>query len=57
VEQVFSQIHAYFSSETENIISSAVIAAEPLFILLAGSMVIFMVWKFVLPVFSLIGGL
>jgi type II secretory pathway component PulF len=57
VERIFSQIHAYFNSETENIISSVVIAAEPLFILLAGSMVVFMVWKFVLPVFSLIGGL
>jgi type II secretory pathway component PulF len=57
VESVFTQIHTYFEHESNEIATNLVTSAEPVFILLAGSVIIFLVWRLVLPVFSLIGGL
>jgi type II secretory pathway component PulF len=57
VESVFTQIHTYFEHESSEIAATLVTSAEPVFILLAGSVIIFLVWRLVLPVFSLIGGL
>ncbi|MDR1748229.1 MAG: type II secretion system F family protein [Spirochaetaceae bacterium] len=57
VEQVFSQIHTYFEHESSRIISNTLAAAQPVFILIAGVIVIFLIWHLVLPVFSILGGL
>ncbi|GHT75613.1 type II secretion system protein [Spirochaetia bacterium] len=57
VESVFTQIHAYFEHESSEIATTLVTSAEPVFILLSGSVIIFLVWRLVLPIFSLIGGL
>jgi type II secretory pathway component PulF len=57
VESVFTQIHTYFEHESNEIASTMVTSAEPVFILLAGFVIILLVWRLVLPVFSLIGGL
>jgi type II secretory pathway component PulF len=57
VEKVFSQIHSYYEHESTELVTSLVSILEPAFILLAGSFIILLVWRFVLPVFSLIGGL
>lgn len=57
VEKVFSQIHAYFENESTVLIGNITSAAQPVFILAAGSVILFLVWRFVVPIFSLIGGL
>jgi type IV pilus assembly protein PilC len=56
-EKVFSQLHTYFEHEATRLITNITSAAEPIFILIAGSMIIFLVWRFVVPIFSLIGAL
>ncbi len=57
VEKVFSQIHAYFEHESTVLIANITSAAQPVFILIAGTLIILLVWRFVVPIFSLIGGL
>lgn len=54
---VFKHIHRYYTKENEQLISTALTAAEPAFILAAGLIVLFLVIQFVLPVFSLLGRL
>jgi type II secretory pathway component PulF len=56
VESVFTQIHNYFEHESNEIATNLVTSAEPVFILFAGSVIILLVWRLVLPVFALIGG-
>jgi type II secretory pathway component PulF len=57
VEQVFSQIHSYFEHESSLVISNTLAASQPIFILIAGLIVIALIWQLVLPIFTLIGGL
>jgi len=54
---IFKQIHAYYTKENEQLISTALAAAEPAFILAAGLVLLFLVIQFVLPIFSLLGRL
>lgn len=54
---VFTQIHTYFEKENNHLISMTLSAAEPAFILIAGFVLIFLVIQFVLPIFSLLGGI
>ncbi|ULQ59029.1 type II secretion system F family protein [Brucepastera parasyntrophica] len=57
VENAFSQIHSYFEHESNQIVSNVVATAQPVFILIAGIIVILLIWRLVLPIFSLIGGI
>lgn len=57
VEKVFFQMHTYFENESTVLISSITSAAQPVFILIVGIIIIMLVWRFVVPIFSLIGGL
>lgn len=57
IENVFNQIHDYYSTEAKTIISNFVVSAEPIFILITGILIFIMVGQFVLPVFSLLGAL
>lgn len=54
---VFKQIHMYFEKENNHLISMTLSTAEPLFILVAGFILLFLVVQFVLPIFSLLGGI
>lgn len=56
-ERAFSQLHTYFEHESAALIANITSLAEPVFILIAGSMIIILVWRFIVPIFSLIGGL
>lgn len=57
VEEVFSQIHDYYSKQSLRIIGNIIVSAEPVCTIIAGMIIFFMVGQFVLPVFSLLGGL
>lgn len=57
VEKVFSQIHDYFNNESAQLIETITSAAQPFFIIVAGLVIILLLWWFVMPIFSLIGGL
>jgi type II secretory pathway component PulF len=57
VEKVFTQLHVYFENESTVLITNITSAAQPIFILVAGTMIMLLVWHFVVPIFSLVGGL
>ncbi len=57
VEQVFAQIHRYYEQENTHLMGSMLAAAEPAFILAAGILLLILVSRFVLPVFSLLAGM
>lgn len=56
-EGVFSQIYEYYSNENSNIISGIAVTAEPVFIILTGIIVLFLIGQFVIPIFKLLGTL
>lgn len=53
----FSQIFNYYQNESENILTGLTQAAEPVFILLTGALIIAIIAQFVIPVFNLLGTL
>jgi type II secretory pathway component PulF len=57
IHSVFEQLHSYYENENDAELGTVLAAAEPLFILIAGSVLFFFVCQFVLPVFSILGGL
>jgi type IV pilus assembly protein PilC len=57
VDSVFTQIYAYYSYENAHIISGIAVGAEPVFILLTGIIVIWVVSQFVIPIFKMMGSL
>lgn len=54
---VFSQIHDYYDKQSSRIIGNMIVSAEPVCTVITGIIIFFMVGQFVLPVFSLLGGL
>lgn len=57
VHSVFEQLHRYYDNENDTMINGIISATEPLFILLAGGLLFLLVFQFVLPIFSILGGL
>jgi type II secretory pathway component PulF len=57
VEPVFTQIRAYFQEDVDRMSERLMNLLEPCLILVVGSIVLFMVLQFVLPLFSLYGRL
>ena len=57
IHSVFEQLHRYYENENDAALGTVLAAAEPLFILIAGSVLFIFVCQFVLPVFSILGGL
>lgn len=57
VETVFNQIYSYYSYENEHIVAGIVVSAEPVFILVTGIIVIWVVAQFVIPIFKMMGSL
>lgn len=55
--EAFSQICSYYQSESESILSGITQAAEPVFILITGAIIIAIIAQFVIPVFNLLGAL
>lgn len=55
--EAFSQICSYSQSESEGILTGITQAAEPVFILITGIIIIAIIVQFVLPVFNLLGAL
>lgn len=56
-EEVFTQIYEYYSNETSNTIAKLVVSAEPVFILITGSIIISIIFQFVIPIFKMMGTL
>lgn len=57
VEEAFNQICSYYQNESENILTGITQAAEPVFILVTGAIIIAIIAEFVVPVFNLMGAL
>ena len=55
VGQVFSQIRKYFQYETERVLKRISIWLEPVFIIIAGLSILFLVVNFVVPIFTMYG--
>lgn len=55
--EAFSQIFNYYQSESESLLTSITQAAEPVFILITGAVIIAVIAQFVIPVFNLLGAL
>lgn len=55
--EAFSELCDYYSAESEAILSGAAAVAEPVFILIAGAVIIAVISQFVIPVFTLLGAL
>lgn len=55
--EAFSEISDYYRFENENILSDITQAAEPVFILITGAIIISVIAQFVIPVFNLLGAL
>lgn len=56
-ESVFAEIYDYYSSENQNIINALSVSLEPAFILITGCVILTIISRFVIPVFSLMGNL
>lgn len=57
VAEAFCQICDYYRSESEGLLSGITQAAEPVFILVTGAIIITVLSQFVIPVFNLLGAL
>lgn len=57
VERAFEQISKYYSEESENITSSIVSYAEPVLILITGSLIILFIFQIIIPIFNILGSL
>lgn len=57
IEEAFTQICSYYQSESEGILTGISQAAEPVFILITGVIIITVIAQFVIPVFNLLGAL
>lgn len=55
--EAFSQIFNYYQNESESLLTSITQAAEPVFILITGAVIIAVIAQFVIPVFNLLGAL
>lgn len=55
--QAFKEISDYYRFENENILSDITQAAEPVFILITGAIIVSIIAQFVIPVFNLLGAL
>lgn len=55
--QAFCEISDYYRLENENILTGITQAAEPVFILITGAIIISIILQFVIPVFNLLGAL
>lgn len=55
--EAFSQIFNYYQNESESLLTSITQAAEPVFILITGTVIIAVIAQFVIPVFNLLGTL
>lgn len=55
--QSFSELLEYYRSESENMLEGITQAAEPVFILVTGVIIISVICQFVIPVFNLLGAL
>ena len=55
--EAFSQIFNYYQNESENLLTSITQAAEPVFILITGAVIIAVIAQFVIPVFNFLGAL
>lgn len=55
--EAFSQIFNYYQNENESLLTSITQAAEPVFILITGAVIIAVIAQFVIPVFNLLGAL
>lgn len=55
--EAFNQIFCYYQSESEGMLTGITQAAEPVFILLTGIIIIAIIAQFVVPVFNLLGAL
>lgn len=55
--EAFSQIFNYYQNESESLLASITQAAEPVFILITGAVIIAVIAQFVIPVFNLLGAL
>lgn len=56
-EKVFAEVYDYYSTSNQNFISAFSAGVEPAFILIAGLIVIYIISKFVIPIFNLMGNL
>lgn len=57
VEKVFTQVYDYYQKESSRLITKIVTNCEPIFILITGLFILFIISKFVLPIFSILGDL
>lgn len=57
VESVFTQIYEYYAVENSNIISGITVTVEPVFIIITGIILLFLISQFVIPIFKLLGAL
>lgn len=55
--EAFSQIFNYYQNESESLLTGIAQAAEPVFILITGAVIIAVIAQFVIPVFNLLGAL
>ncbi|WP_296091232.1 type II secretion system F family protein [uncultured Treponema sp.] len=55
--EAFNQIFNYYQNESESLLTSITQAAEPVFILITGTVIIAVIAQFVIPVFNLLGTL
>lgn len=55
--EAFSQIFNYYQNESECLLTGIAQAAEPVFILITGAVIIAVIAQFVIPVFNLLGAL
>lgn len=55
--EAFSQIFNYYQNESESLLAGIAQAAEPVFILITGAVIIAVIARFVIPVFNLLGAL
>lgn len=55
--EAFGEISDYYQNENENILESVTQAAEPVFIIITGAIIISIILQFVIPVFNLLGAL
>ena len=57
IHSVFEQLHNYYENENDAEFGTVLAVAEPVFILIAGIILFTFVCQFVLPIFSILGGL
>ena len=56
-QRAFGEITDFYRNENENMLAGITQAAEPVFILITGIIIIFVIVQFVIPVFNLLGAL